>query len=139
MAIATWSPDGKIAPTTLKASAALTNATTKNVETAVEIGKGKFRIVTAVTAINVTGDNDQYLMVLEANTRDATSTYYEIGTLFFGGAKEMTGRSADDAIDEYEIIVDNPYDYQVRVVSYIVASSGSITSSVKAYALDRKE
>jgi hypothetical protein len=138
MAIATWSPDKKIAPLTLKSSAAITNATTKNVETAVEVGKGKMRCVTAVTAINVTGDNDQYLMVLEANTRADTSTFYEIGVLFFGGAKEMTGRSADDAADEYEIIVDNPYDYQVRVVTYVVASSGSITSSVKAYALDRK-
>jgi hypothetical protein len=138
MGYATWSPDGKIGGTTLKASAALTNATTKNVETAVELGKGKYRIVTDITAMTLAGANDFYLMVLEANTRDATSTYYEIGTLFAGGAKELTGRSANDSVGKLEIIVDNPYDNQVRVVTYIVASAGSVTASVKAYPLTRK-
>jgi hypothetical protein len=117
MAYATWSPDGKIGGTTLKSSAALTNATTKNVETAVELDKGQYRIVTDITAITLAGANDFYLMIIEANTRAATSTWYEIGTLFAGGAKELTGRSANDAVDQLEIIIDNPYNYQVRVVT----------------------
>jgi len=136
MIIATWTPDGKVGPFALKASGALTASANG---TAYEVGKGKFRIVTAVTAIVVTANTEHYTVVIEANSRAASTVWNEIGVAFSGGAKEVTGRSADDAADEYEIIVDNPYDYQIRVTHYIVGSSDvSITDSVKAYPLDIK-
>jgi len=139
MAIATWSPDGKIAPFEIKASANV-KGSTKTSGTAYEVGKGKFRAVTAITVLDVDDSDEHYTMVVEANTRADTSTWYEIGVLFSGGAHETTGRTADDAADEYEIIIDNPYDYQVRVVTYLIGSTDTgITSSVKLYALDRKE
>jgi len=139
MAIATWSPDGKNAPVTLRASATTTGASTKNTDTAVLLGKGKYRVVTDVTVIETAGNDEGYTIVLEANTRAATSTWYEIGTIGHFGAAEVTGRAADDAADEYEIIVDNPYDYQVRVVTYKIGSTPTgITFSVKAYALSDK-
>jgi len=133
MAIATWSPDGKKGAVDLKTAGLITEETN---ETAVYVGKGKFRIVTAITAIEVASNNELYISVIEANTRGATSTYYEIGTLFARGAKEVTDRAADDAADEEEIIIDNPYDYQVRVTTYVVGSiSTGINYTVKAYRL----
>ena len=131
MAIATWSPDGKLGPVVLKA-AGLVAATTN--ETAVYVGKGKMRIVTAITAIEVASNNELYISVIEASDRSATTTWREIGTLFARGAKEVTGRTADDSTDEEEIIIDNPYDYNVRVTTYVVGSIATgINYSVNAY------
>jgi hypothetical protein len=138
MAIATWSPDGKIGGLTIKTLANVKGSTITN-GTAYEVGKGKFKAVTKVTVLDVDANDEHYIMVVEANTRAATSTWYEIGTLFAGGAHEVTGRAADDAADEYEIILDNPYDYQVRVTTYILGSTNvGITSSVILYPLSRK-
>lgn len=132
--VATWSPDGKLGGVTLK-SAGLVAADTS--ETAVEIGKGIYRIVLTTTAVEIASDDELYVVELEANTRNATSTYYTIGTLAVLGALEVTGRDTDTAdADSYEIIVDNPYDYQVRVRTYV---NGTVATgcnfSVVAYPL----
>jgi hypothetical protein len=133
MSIATWSPDGKLGAVALKAAGLVAASAT---ETAVEVGKGKFRIVSNITAIETASNNEMYNVVLEANSRSATTTWNEIGTLFARGASETTGRSADDSTDEEEIIVDNPYDYQVRVHTYVVGSiSTGINYTVDAYYL----
>jgi len=65
LTIATWSPDGKLGAVSLKAASAVTSDTT---ETAVEVGKGKFRLVIAITAIDVDTADDLYMVLLEANS-----------------------------------------------------------------------
>lgn len=131
MAIATWSPDGKLGAVALKA-AGLVKTTTN--ETAVFVGKGKMRIVTNITAIEVASNNELYIAVLEVNDRNATTTWREVATLFARGALEVTGRSADDAADEEEVIIDNPYDYNIRVTTYVVGSIATgINFTVDAY------
>lgn len=136
-AMGTWSPEGKLGAVTLEASAA--HATNDAVGTAVFIGKGKKRIVTDATVVKVSGNNEMYLITLEANTIAATTTYKTIATLFAGGDTSVTGRDTDDVLDSQEIIIDNPYDYQVRVRSNMVGSSPSITYSVNAYPLGSKD
>ena len=133
MAIGTWSPDGKLGAVALKAAGLIITETN---ETAVYVGKGKMRIVTNITAIEVASNNELYISVIEANTRGATSTWKEVLTLFARGAKEVTDRAADDAADEEEIIVDNPYDFNVRVTTYVIGSiSTGINYTVDAYRL----
>lgn len=133
MAIATWSPDGKLGAVALKAAGLIAASAT---ETAVEVGKGKFRAVSTITAIETASGDEQYIALIEANTRGATSTWYEIATLFARGASAATGRSAADVADAEEVIVDNPYDYQVRVRTYVVGSvSTGINYTVDAYTL----
>ena len=130
MAVATWSPDGKLGGVEIVASAAVTKDTNS---TGVIVGKGKIRIVVDVTAIEVASDNELYNIDIEANTEAASSTWYRIGNLCLGAAV-ATGRAADDAIDEYEFIVDNPYDYQIRATTYVVGSVATgITFSITAY------
>lgn len=129
--VATWSPDGKLGGVTLKSSGAVTTDTT---ETAVEVGKGKYRIVIAITAIDVDTSDDMYNIVLEANTRNATSTWYRLTPKQCFGHSTATGDDSSDGADEYEIIVDNIYDYQVRVKTFVVGTvTTGITFSVTAY------
>lgn len=136
--VADWSPDGKLGGVALKAAGLITADGT---ETGVELGKGKYRIVLTTTAVEIASNDELYVVELEANTRYATSTYYTIGTVAVLGASEVTGRDTDTAAaDSYEVIVDNPYDYQVRVRYYV---NGTIATgcnfSVTAYPLLSKE
>jgi len=133
MAYATWINDNKLGPVTLLASVAETASTASFSN--VEVGKGKMRVVTKYTAIDTIGTDEHYTVVLEANTRAVTGTWYEIGTLLSVGAAATTGRSGADTADEVEIIVDNPYDYQVRVRSYMVGATTSLTYSVLGYSV----
>lgn len=133
MAIGTWSPDGKLGAVALKAAGLIAASAA---ETAVEVGKGKFRAVSNITAIETASGDEQYIGLIEANTRAATTTWYEIATLFARGASAATGRSGADVADEEEIIVDNPYDYQVRVNTKVVGSVATgINYTVSAYRL----
>lgn len=133
MAIGTWSPDGKLGAVELKA-AGLVAADANG--SAVYVGKGKMRIVSNITVIEVASNDEHYTAVIEANTRAATSTWKEIGTLFARGALEITGRAADDAVDEEEIVIDNPYDYQIRVTTYVTGTIATgINFTVNAYGL----
>jgi len=131
--VASWSPDGKLGGVALKASGAVTSDTT---ETAVEVGKGKYRILIAITAIDVDTADDMYNIVLEANTRGATSTWYRLTPKLCFGHATATGDASSDGADEYEIIVDNIYDYQMRVSTIVVGTvTTGITFSVTAYSL----
>lgn len=112
---------------------------TDTAETAVYLGKGKYRIVTTWSTCAVDGGDEFYHMTLEANTRNDTSTYYEIATLAVLGDSSVTGRNDDDAATgAKEIIVDNPYDYQVRVHTFSNGSTVSCAFTVYAYPLNRK-
>ena len=133
MAIGTWSPDGKLGAVALKAAGLITEDT---MGTAVYFGKGKFRIVTDITVLEIASDDELYFIDIEANTRDATTTWLRVGHLFAGGAKEVTGRTGDDVVDEHEIIIDNPYDYQIRYHIWVVGSvTTGINFTVDAYRL----
>jgi hypothetical protein len=115
--LATWSPDGKLGAVSLKAAALITADGTS---TAVETGKGKFRIVLTTTAVEAASNDELYVVEIEANTRAATSTWYAIGTVAVLGAAEVTGRESDNAdAGVYEVIIDNPYDYQLRERHYV--------------------
>lgn len=131
---ATWPNDCKLGGVTLMASATVTADGTA---TAVEIGKGKFRVVSTWTACDTTDNDEIYVLTLEANKRSATSTWYEIGTICLEGDSVATGRDTDSAATgAVEVIIDNPYDYQVRVRKYVNgASPAGLTVAVIAYPL----
>jgi hypothetical protein len=116
----------------LKASGAVTSSTQ---ETAVIVGKGKFRIVTTVTAVDVASTDEGYVVNLEANTAAATSTWFTLATLLAGGATTVW-KMPSVVIGTYVTIVENPYDYQVRVTTTCLASGSSITFSVDAYPVE---
>jgi len=137
-----WTPvtrinDNKLGGVTLKAAGAITTDTTS---TAVEIGKGKFRVVTTWSTCTVAANDELYHVVLEANTRSATSTWYELQTLAVLGAYEANGRQSDNAsTGSVETIVDNPLDYQVQVRTYVNGTeAGGCNFAVVAYPLGSK-
>jgi len=124
LSIATWSPDGKQSGVTLKAAAAVI---TDTVETAVEVGKGKYRLVLAITAIDADTADDLYSIFIDANSRAATTTWKRITPKMCFGHATATGDDYTDAAATYEIIVDNPYDYQLRVTTDVV---GTVTTGI---------
>ena len=133
---AKWPNDVKLGGTTLKAAGAITADTSS---TAVFLGKGKFRIVTTWTTCVVTGSDELYHVCLDADTRYAAATYYEIATLAVLGYSGATGRDASDSgTGSKEIIVDNPYDSNVRVRTCVNGASPSCNFSVIAYPLGSK-
>lgn len=121
-----WKNDG----TTLKSSGAVTVSGTA--ETAVEVGKGDFTVEIDVTAITQGTGSDHALIVVEANTAAATTTWAEIGNLSLGDAGG-TGRAVAIGVDTYTIGVKNQGDYQVRIKTYLVGSTSSVTFSAVAY------
>lgn len=126
-----WPNDVKLGETTLKA-AALVAADTNS--TAVYLGKGKFRVVTTWTTCQISGTDELYHVCLDADTRAAATTYYEIATLAVLGYSGATGRDASDAATgSKEIIVHNPYDYNVRVRTVVNGASPTCNFSVIAY------
>jgi len=133
MAIATWSPDGKLGAISLRAA----GATDVNENgTAAIVGKGKLRIVTNITALEIASNDEHYTIKIQANTAAATSTWYDLATLFSGGAFETTGESTDDVVDEHEVIIDNPHDYQIRTHLVLVGSVATgINFTCDAYRL----
>lgn len=134
--VATWSPDCKLGAVALKA-AGLEAASTNS--TAVEVGKGKFRAVLTWTACEVDTGDEFYNIVIEANTRAVTGTWKKIASLGCYGCAALTSDTVTPAAGAYEMIVDNPYDYQVRVTSYIRGTFGTgMNYSVDAYPLADK-
>lgn len=121
-----------IGGTALKASGAVTASTQ---ETAVEIGKGKFKIVTTVTAVDVASTDEGYVINLEASTRATPATWFTLATLLAGGATAVW-KMPGIIIGTYVTIVENPYDYYVRVTTTCLASGSSITFSVDAYPVE---
>lgn len=121
--------------TALKA-AGLVAASTQ--ETAVFLGKGKFRIVTAITAIEIASNDEHYTIDLEADKSSAAGTYFTLATLFAGGATEVMGKP-DAVVGRYVTIVENPYDYNVRVTTSVIGSiagGGGINFTVTAYPIE---
>ena len=129
---ATFPTEMNIGGVALKASSAVTASAQA---TAVEIGKGKFRIVTTVTVVDVAGTDEGYVINLEASTRAAPTVWFTLATLLAGGATTVW-KMPSVVIGTYVTIVENPYDYYVRVTTTCLASSSSITFSVDAYPVE---
>jgi hypothetical protein len=134
---ASWPNDNKLGGVTLKAAAAVIADTNS---TAVFLGKGKFRVVTTWTTCEIDNNDELYHICLDADTLAAAATYYEIATLAVLGDSVATGRDADESsTGSKEVIVDNPYDSNVRVRTCV---NGTVTTgcnfSVIAYPLGSK-
>lgn len=130
---ATFPTEMNLGGLALKASSAVTASAQSS---GVFVGKGKFRIVTTVTAVDVAGTDELYCIDLEANTAAATSTWFTLATLLSGGHTTVAKKPTLVA-GTYVTIVENPYDYQVRVTTTITAgSTASITFSVDAYPVE---
>lgn len=121
---------------TLKA-AALVAATTA--ETGVTLGRGWFIVRVLATAVEIASNDELYIIDLEANTVAADTTWKSIAPSMAMGATEMVA-SAGDALGTEDIVfaVFNPYDYQVRVKTWV---SGTIATganfSVAAYPMNQ--
>lgn len=139
MAIVEWSNDAELGAVELKASGNV-QGSTKNAEAAVYAGKGRFKVRLDVTVLDVASGDELYIVDVEANTVAAPATFKRVATLLTLGDKAATGRDADDAIDSYVALFENPEDYQVRLVTYLKGSTaGGITYSAKMFPLPRKE
>jgi hypothetical protein len=105
-------------------------------DTGVELGKGKFKIVTTITAIEVDTTGEAYIIDIEASTRAAPTVWFTLGTAFAGGKADTT-KKVVAAAGTYVTIVENPYDYLVRVTLSVLGSpSTGINFTVDAYPVE---
>jgi len=114
------------------------NVTADAQGTAVMAGRGWYQIVTTMTAIEVASSDELYIVDIEANTADTTSTWYRLATVAAVGANNVTGRTDDDTARTFVAAVFNPYDYQIRVTFSLVGTtndSTGITVAVEAFPL----
>lgn len=96
--------------------------------TAVTPNTAAFAVRFAWTACEIASNDELYVVVVEANTAAATTTWTRLGTLFVGGATEVTGGSGDTATSgEYTQGFYNPYGYQVRISTYV---NGTIATGI---------
>jgi hypothetical protein len=112
-----YTPDTMLGATVLKA-AGLVAADTNH--SAVLVGHGPFAIRAAWTANEIASNDELYIVVVEANTLAATTTWTQIGVLLVTGATEVIGGVADGAATgavKQGFI--NPYDYQIRLATYV--------------------
>ena len=124
MSFVTWSPDKGLEGISLK-DAGLVTTTTNG--TGVKVGKGKYRLVVNITAIDADASDDLYFIAVQANTADASTTWKEVTPKMGFGNSTTTGDSATDTADEFDIIIDNPEDYQLRIRTIVV---GTVTTGI---------
>jgi hypothetical protein len=104
--------------------------------TAVIVGKGKFKLVVVISAIEIASNDEYYIIDLEANTAAATSTWFTLATLFAGGATEKVNKP-DGVVGTYVTLVENPYDYQVRVATNVMGTiAAGINFTVDIYPVE---
>jgi hypothetical protein len=101
-----------------------------------ELGRGDFDIV-ITSALTDTGVGfDIGLIIVQANTAAATTTWTEIGNLCLGDA---TGRgTALTTVTSAVVPVKNCGDYQVRLYCYMQGSTTIMTITAKAYPRRRR-
>jgi hypothetical protein len=96
--------------------------------TAVEVGTCAFAVRMAWTACEVASSDELYHVIVEANTEAATSTWTKIGHLACLGAAAVTGGvTATAATGEIKAAFYNPYDYQIRLATYV---NGTIATGI---------
>ena len=115
-------------------AAGLVTASAQN--TAVAAGRGWYKIVCTVSAVEVASNDERYAIDIEANTADTTGTWFRLATVLDIGAAEVTGRQADDTTGTYVAAVFNPNDYQIRAVNHVLGTIATgFNCVVKAYPL----
>ena len=99
---------------------------------AVEVGRGDFDVVFSSAALSDTGVGfDIGLIIVQANTLAATTTWAEIGNLCLGDA---TGRgTALTSVTNAIVPVKNCGDYQVRLYGYCQGSTTIMTVTAKIH------
>jgi hypothetical protein len=88
------------------------------------------------TAIDIDGNNELYIITIEANTRAATTTWTEIGGFRPLGATEVVASSGDvTATGSIRQAFWNPKDYQVRYKVWVAGAgvSTGLNFALKAY------
>lgn len=122
----------QIGGTELKA-AGLVAADTNH--TAIDFGAGVFAIRFAWTAAEVASGDEFYMVKVQANTRAATTTWTEIGTIFVGGDSTTQGGLTDIAASgEVTQGFTNPYGHQIRLATYVNgAIATGLNFSAKAF------
>lgn len=88
--------------------------------TGVTVGRGLYLCKIAWTAAEIVDNDELYNIVLEANTVAVTGTWDRLGGGFLAGPTEVIGGAGDIAASgEIVFGVFNPYDYQMRVATYV--------------------
>jgi hypothetical protein len=106
------------------------------VGSAVETGKGLFAIEFTVASYVAGTGFDTLVIIVQANTRAATTTWVEIGNLVLGDA---TGRGTELlAVTSAIVPVLNNADYQIRVYAYINGSTVSATVTATVYPFETR-
>ena len=116
---------GTLGAIALKASGAVT---TSAAAAAVVVGSGTYQVKVVVSALDVVNNDEQYLIVIEGNTLAAASTYTEVGNLVLG-ALEVTGRAADGVVGTYMVPITYTGGDKIRIHTYVIGTTPSITFS----------
>jgi hypothetical protein len=95
------------------------------------VGRGLFAVQTVLNAVEVGTGNETYKFTLYANTRAATSTWYDLGTVqCFGCGSALTGHKGANSTETIpETFAFNPYDYQVYARCVV---GGTVTNGINA-------
>jgi hypothetical protein len=104
---------------------------------AVEVGRGDFDLAISASLDDTGVGFDVGLIIIQANTLAAKTTWTEIGNLCLGDA---TGRGTSLlTVTDAVIGCKNCGDYQIRAYGYMQGSTTIMTATVKAYPRRRKE
>lgn len=96
---------------------------------AIDLGKGRYDVEFTVADYVGGGYADDLMLIVQANTAAATSTWAEIGNLCIGDAD---GRGvALTSVTGGIVPVINQADYQVRLYAYLNGSAVSATVTAK--------
>jgi len=125
-----WRNDG----TALKAAGSVS---ADGATTAVTVGKGKFRIIFTLASITTGTGFDVATILIQRNTKNATSTWVNLSPMVFGDSTGV-GEGITTAGD-YEVIIDNDGDYQLRLYTYLSGSTTAVSYAAKAYPLGDKD
>jgi len=102
----------------------------------VVVGKGLMAVVLTVTGYSGGSGFDLINLRIQANSRAAATTWYDIGEVTFGDATAIgEARTSADAI---VIPVLNESDYQIRLFSYIQGSATAATVTADVYPIPTK-
>ena len=115
----------------LKAAGALTASTAG---TAVTLDRTQFDVDINWSAIDISSTDELYLVTIEANTQAAPTVWTVIAHAMCIGATAKVASSGDaTATGQMRLGVDNPYDYQVRIHTWISGTTPSINFTANAY------
>lgn len=114
----------------LKAAGAITSTTA---QTAVTVGRCEFEVQADWTACKISANDETYLDVIEANTVAAPTVWNRIGVLNLLGAVEIVVEGDATATGSVRAAFRNPYDYQVRLKTWIAGTLPSVNHAAKLY------